>query len=274
MIKLQINNGMKLAIDFAGNSNDQAVIFFHGGGQTRHAWGEALEVLAKAGYFAATVDLRGHGHSDWAEDGNYRLDAFADDIIKLCAMFDHKPILVGASLGGLSSLLAIGSADTDIARALVLVDIVPKVNTVGTDHIKDFMAANPDGFASLEEAADAIAAYTPQRKRRKDLSGLSKNLRLRDNGRYYWHWDPRFLASSNQINPENTLEIATDNIRVPVLLVRGEKSDVVDDSGVADFLQRIPHAEYVQVSGAAHMIAGDSNQQFNQVVLEFLNKHK
>lgn len=274
MIKLQINKGMSLAIDFAGNSNDQAVIFFHGGGQTRHAWGEALEVLAKEGYFAATVDLRGHGESDWAEDGNYRLDAFADDIIKLCSIFDHKPILVGASLGGLSSLLAIGSTNTDIARALVLVDIVPKVNTVGTDHIKDFMSANPDGFASLEEAADAIAAYTPQRKRRKDLSGLSKNLRLRDNGRYYWHWDPQLLSPGNQVNPIKSLDSTTDNIHLPVLLIRGEKSDIVDDSGVADFLQRVPHAEYVQVSGAAHMIAGDSNQQFNQAVLEFLNKHK
>lgn len=274
MIKLQISNNMRLAIDFAGNSSDQAVIFFHGGGQTRHAWGEALEVLAAKGYFAATVDMRGHGHSDWAKDGNYHLADFADDIINLCAMFDHKPILVGASLGGLSSLLAIGSRDTDIARALVLVDIVPKMNIAGTHHIKAFMSAHPNGFASLDDAADAIAAYTPQRKRRKDLSGLSKNLRLREDGRYYWHWDPQFLVSTKQLNLENHLEIATDNIRIPVLLVRGEKSNIVDDDGVSDFLQRVPHAEYVQVDGAAHMIAGDSNQQFNQVVLEFLSKYK
>ena len=274
MIKLLMSNGMRLAMDFAGHTNHQPVLFFHGGGQTRHAWGEALDVLASNGYLAATVDLRGHGNSDWASDGNYNLSAFADDIINLCGMFDQKPILVGASLGGLASLLAIGGSTTDIASALVLVDIVPKVNHVGTDHIKDFMSASPDGFASLEDAADAIAAYTPQRKRRKDLSGLSKNLRLREDGRYYWHWDPRFLNAGNQIDPENTLNIATDKLSLPVLLVRGEKSDVVDDDGVEDFLRRVPHAEYVQVIGAAHMIAGDSNQQFNKVVLDFLHKHQ
>ena len=53
-------------------------------------------------------------------------------------------------------------------------------------------ARAPDGFATLEEVADAIADYQPHRPRPRHLDGLAKNVRLGDDGRYHWHWDPRF----------------------------------------------------------------------------------
>lgn len=272
MLKMQGSRGLQLATDIAGNSNNPPVLLFHGGGQTRHAWGEAIAVLAEEGYFAVTVDLRGHGDSDWSETNQYELTHFAADVAALCARFSQTPILVGASLGGLAALLAAGQEAPNIAKGLVLVDIVPKVNMQGAKLIQQFMAASPDGFGSLEEAADAISAYIPHRKRPDNLNGLQKNLRQRNDGRYYWHWDPGFIDASNFVNPQTILEQAASRLDIPVMLVRGEKSDVVDDEGVRDFQRLIPHAEYVKVAGAAHMIAGDSNQQFNQVVLDFLRK--
>ena len=269
MLRVAGHKGMTLAIDAAGHSQNPPVIFLHGGGQTRHAWGEALQVLAEQNYFAVTADLRGHGDSDWDPNGDYTLASFAGDVTELCRHFAQKPILVGASMGGLSALLAVANCP-EIAKALILVDIVPKVNMEGAMQIRDFMIANSDGFASLEAAAAAIADYTPHRKRTKNPEGLKKNLRLKEDGRYYWHWDPAFMSMENASNPFTDLEQKLRHVTMPTLLVRGEKSDIVDDEGVAHFREILPQAQYVKVAGAAHMIAGDSNQQFNQVVLDFL----
>jgi non-heme chloroperoxidase len=241
-------------------------------------------VLAEAGWRAWSLDLRGHGDSDWAPDGNYSIDAFGADIKALSATLPRPPILVGASLGGLSSLLAIAESDVqeDTARGLVLVDVAHRLETVGRDRIGSFMTGNLDGFASLEEAADVIAAYNPNRPRPKDLSGLAKNLRQRDDGRWVWHWDPAFVqgrfGSADETRAEETgwgrLDSAVDNLRVPTLLVRGRSSDLLSEEGVQDFMARAPHAEFADVAGAGHMVAGDRNEVFNRAVLDFLARHR
>jgi pimeloyl-ACP methyl ester carboxylesterase len=70
-------------------------------------------------------------------------------------------VLVGASLGGVASLLAIGEAPRPW-RGLVLVDVAPTIEAAGTAPTGDFVTANLEhGFGSLEEVADAIAAYNP-----------------------------------------------------------------------------------------------------------------
>jgi pimeloyl-ACP methyl ester carboxylesterase len=57
---------------------------------------------------------------------------------------------------------------------------------------------------------------------------------------------------------------------VPVLLVRGQRSDVVDDAGIEEFRQKLPHLEIASVAGAGHMVAGDRNDAFNRSVISFL----
>lgn len=277
-------DGISLAADVAGPDDGPTVVLLHGGGQTRHSWSGTWRVLADAGWRAWSVDLRGHGDSGWAPDGNYSIDAFARDIRALSAELTRPPILVGASLGGLSSLLAISESDVqeDVARGLVLVDVAHKLEAVGRDRIGAFMTGNLDGFASLDEAADVIAAYNPHRPRPKDLSGLAKNLRQREDGRWVWHWDPAFVqgrfGSPDETRAEETgwgrLDSAVDDLRVPTLLVRGRSSDLLSEEGVADFLARAPHAEFADVAGAGHMVAGDRNEIFNQAVLAFLARHR
>ncbi len=170
--------GIRLAADAAGPLDGPPAILLHGGGQTRNAWGTTLESLASAGWRAYTMDLRGHGESEWATDGDYRIEAFTNDVVAVAASFDQLPVLVGASLGGLASLTAIGERPADpVARALVLVDIAAQVETDGKNRIGAFMQERMhDGFASLEEVADAIGAYNPHRARPTDLNGLRKNL--------------------------------------------------------------------------------------------------
>ncbi|HTG22751.1 MAG TPA: alpha/beta hydrolase [Reyranella sp.] len=268
-------DGVQLVGDAWGDSANPPAFLFHGGGQTRHAWKGTAALLAQRGYFAMAIDLRGHGDSGWSPDGNYAPDRFATDVRQLASGLGRKPILIGASLGGVSSLIAAGEAPRPIARALVLVDITPKIDPAGVSRIRGFMAAHiDDGFASLDDAADAIAAYLPHRKRPKSLDGLRKNLRLGSDGRYRWHYDPALVNdSSRQADPnrEARLTKAAQNLNVPLLLVRGGSSELVSVEIAREFVTKVPGARYVDVHGASHMVAGDVNDPFTDQVVAFLD---
>jgi pimeloyl-ACP methyl ester carboxylesterase len=264
---------LRLVGDAYGDPSASPVLLLHGGGQTRHAWGGTAAALASHGRHAISLDLRGHGDSGWDPEADYRVETFARDLCAVARQLPSRPAVVGASLGGLAALIAQGESDTPPASAVVLVDIAPRVDPVGVVRIVEFMTGYPDGFASLEEAADAVASYVPHRPRPRDLNGLRKNLRLGSDGRYRWHWDPRFMSGERppraSQDPER-LEAAARALRVPTLLVRGRQSDVVNEDGARAFLALVPHARYVDVSGAGHMVAGDQNDPFTQAVVSFL----
>ena len=265
---------LRIVGDAYGDPADRPVLLLHGGGQTRHAWGETAAALADEGHHAVALDLRGHGDSSWDPEGEYGPDAIARDVTSIAKHFPTRPSMVGASLGGLAILLAQGESPDPPASAVVLVDIAPRVEPRGVERILGFMGAHPDGFATLEDAADAVAAYIPHRPRPKDLNGLRKNLRLGPDGRYRWHWDPRMMRDGRPRATDNTarLEAAARGLRVPTLLVRGRLSDVVSEDGARAFLDLVPHARYVDVSGAGHMVAGDRNDPFTDAVVRFLGE--
>jgi len=274
-------DGNRLAADEAGDPGDPPVVLLHGGGQTRHSWGTTLGAVARKGWHAYAIDLRGHGESDWAPDGDYTLDAFAGDVLAISHALPEPPVLVGASLGGIASLAAIGEhTDESVARALVLVDVAPRMEEEGRLRIGAFMMEHMDeGFASLDEVADAIQAYNPHRPRPTDLKGLQKNLRRADTGRWYWHWDPAFIGGRLG-SPDETRSSIVDPARlgkaaraltVPTLLVRGRVSDLLSEEGAQELLEMVPHARLVDVAGAGHMVAGDRNDLFNDAVVQFLD---
>ena len=264
-------DGLLLAGDSWGDPQGQLVVMQHGFGQTRHAWKSAGEALGAAGYYVVAYDHRGHGDSQWSVQGNYNQSALLGDLqCIVSAIGKPRPILIGASMGGVNSLLAAGEELVD-ARALVLVDIAPRVEEQGADRILSFMAQSPDGFASLEEVADAVARYQPGHKRPKTPEGLAKNVRLGADGRYRWHWDPRMLATRGETSKRRErLEQSARKLRIPTLLVRGGLSDVITEQGAREFLQMCPHSEYVNVSGAGHMVAGHRNDAFTQAIFDFL----
>ena len=264
---------LRIVGDAYGDPASPPVLLLHGGGQTRHAWGGTAAALAEAGRHAVALDLRGHGDSDWDPDGDYGIDALAGDVISVAHHFPSPPAMVGASLGGLAILIAQGESAKPPAAAVVLVDIAPHVEPEGVQRIIGFMGAHPEGFASLEDAADAVGGYVPHRPRPKDLTGLRKNLRLGADGRYRWHWDPRLMSGRGRPRAtDNTarLEAAARALRVPTLLVRGRLSDVVSADGARAFLGLVPHARYSDVTGAGHMVAGDRNDPFTEAVVRFL----
>ena len=216
-----------------------------------------------------------HGDSSWDPDGAYDRFSYAEDVIDVVRALARPPVLVGASLGGISSLLAIHRAGGELAAALVLVDIATRMEMEGIERIFSFMQARPDGFASLEEAADAVAAYNPHRPRPKDLSGLQKNLRLGDDGRWRWHWDPAFMRMRDPAEPpreHHDADVAAESLRIPTLLVRGRMSDILSEEGVRIFLEQVPHAKYADITGAGHMgPRATANDVFCDAVLDFLD---
>jgi pimeloyl-ACP methyl ester carboxylesterase len=275
-LRYDVGSGMVLAADAWGTPADPPVILLHGGGQTRHAWGGTGQALARAGFHAISVDLRGHGESGWDSEGDYRLECHAEDLRGIVRTLDQRPALVGASLGGMVSLIYEGELYPRSARAIVFVDITPRPEREGVERVLAFMRAHPEGFASVADAARAVSAYLPHRPPPSDTRGLERNLRLGEDGRWRWHWDPALLEgidrrrqSSNY--PDRLLDAARA-ISVPTMLVRGRMSDVVSEQSAREFLDLVPHAEYVDVADAAHMVAGDSNDAFSGAVVGFLSR--
>jgi pimeloyl-ACP methyl ester carboxylesterase len=276
--------GNKLVGDVTGEAGPP-VLLLHGGGQTRHAWRKTNEVIARLGRVAYAVDQRGHGDSEWIEDGAYSFPDFAADARTLADTLTKqtgtRPVAVGASLGGIASMLAEGGAgkpaNGHAFSALVLVDITPRVDLDGVAKVQGFMREHArEGFATVAEAAEAVAAYLPHRPRPRSNEGLKKNLRLHPDGRWRWHWDPRFLDGRRRVGAgggevETMLVEAAKRIKVPSLLVRGASSELVQEKHAKDFLELVPHATYVDVSGARHMVAGDRNDQFASAIRTFLS---
>lgn len=271
--RFDIGSGLSVAADVGGDPAGSPVLLLHGGGQTRHSWKKTFDALVAAGHYVVSPDARGHGDSDWDPNGDYSLDALVADLLALLAQIPPRPVLIGASMGGLTALAAVGEAEQSFARALALVDIAPTMNAEGIEQITAFMRSNEQGFTSLDDAVDAVAKFNPHRPRPSDASGLARNLRERD-GRLYWHWDPR-LISPNQHDREalqSRLIAAARRLRVPTLLIRGELSNVVGQREVEHFRALVPDAEFIDVADASHMVAGDRNDAFSQSVLDFITR--
>lgn len=258
----------------AGTPCGQTVVLLHGGGQTRHSWRQTGARLAASGRRVFAVDARGHGDSQWAVDGDYSIAAHSKDVTELVAGLPGHRVLVGASLGGMAALTA-QAHDSALAAALVLVDIVPKAEPEGLRKIHDFMTSGLSGFATIDDAVAAVAAYNPRRTRPPRPDGLRKNLRHRE-GRWYWHWDPRILehrenAVHAALAREAQARAHARRITVPTLVIHGAQSDVVSDSGVADLLGLIDDSRSIDVAGTGHMVGGDDNDVFTESLLGFLD---
>lgn len=267
-------DGIDLAADRYGAPSRGSVLLAHGGGQTRYAWAKTAAALGELGWEAIAIDLRGHGDSGWSPTGDYQIERFAEDLADVAREIGNRPALIGASLGGLAGLYAAAEVTPGPFSSITLVDIVPSMDPNGAAKVMQFMSAHvAQGFGSLEEAADVIAAYLPHRPRRADLSGLAKNLRQRNDGRFRWHWDPNFVAGVNRgrsLEDAERFQAGLVNLDLPVHLIRGRLSELVSREAAEAFVAQMPNARFTDVNGASHMVAGDQNDAFLDSVVDFL----
>jgi len=265
--------GLRLEADTLGDTERSAVVLLPGAGQTRLAWRRTALALAHAGHRVISLDLRGHGGSDWSNTGDYSIDAFVGDVLQVLQQVTPAPVVVGASIGGIALAIALGEYPGTCVKALVLVDVVPDMQTDGLARIRDFMEAGTAGFATLEEATAAVAKYLPEKPRSSSTAGLEKNLRHGADGRLYWHWDPAFHRGSKARAEGGMFErmaAAAGRVRVPTLLVSGGQSDVVNPEGIARLRRCIPQARWVSIPGARHMMTGSGNHEFTAALLDFV----
>ncbi|MDB5738854.1 MAG: alpha/beta hydrolase [Sphingomonas bacterium] len=266
-------DGLDLAADVFGPVDGTPVLFFHGGGQSRRSWRGSARAIGRAGYRAMTFDLRGHGESDWAPDGDYLLDAYARDVEALVDGLAGPVVLVGASRGGQAALVAAARRPGRIGLAM-LADSAPRLRDEGVENIRGFFRLSSLGFESVEAAADALVEHLHQ-PRVTPASGLARALRTADDGRLYWHWDPK-TVSPEFLNPPSegiALETAAATMRDPLVLVRGEFSSIVTPESVAHFRMLAPQLEVIEAKGAGHMFTADRNDVFAEQLLAQLARH-
>ena len=263
-------DGLELAGSAYGDPAAPPVLFFHGGGQSRNAWLGSAKTVAEAGYYGVSFDLRGHGDSDWAADGDYLLDAFGRDVERLLYQFERPVTLVGASRGGQAALVG-GSRHPDRVRLIMLADVAPLMRDDGVDGIRTFFEEGETGFASLDDAADSLARNLHQ-PRMADASKLARSMRQDDAGRWHWHWDP-VTGKREFLHPPSEGEsilAAAARLQSPAVLVRAELSHLLADQGVATFQQLAPQLEVVTAPGVGHMFTADRNDEFAAQLLEVL----
>jgi pimeloyl-ACP methyl ester carboxylesterase len=266
---------LRLAGETWGAAEAPVVLLLHGGGQHRHSWRDTSAALADAGLYVISLDARGHGDSEWSPTGDYDVLTQRDDVLAVLDTLGRPVIIVGASMGGLTGLLVAQAAGPDRVQALALIDVVPKYEKTGSSRIRHFMQSGLGGFERLEDAADAVAAYLPHRPRPRSVDGLRRNLRQREDGRWYWHWDPVMMTTPPSDDPDERLaqlEQAAQDLTIPVLLVHGKLSDVVTEAGANEFKNLVSDVRLVHIAGAGHTAAGDDNDEFSRVVIDFCNE--
>lgn len=271
LIRLE-GDGLTLTGEAFGDPAAAAVLFFHGGGQSRAAWVGSAQAVGSAGYYGVSIDLRGHGDSDWAADGDYLLDAFARDVERLITQFERPVTLVGASRGGQAALVG-GSRHPDLVRLIMLADVAPLMRDDGVDGIRAFFAEGVAGFASLDDAADSLERHLDQ-PRVRDSGRLASSMRRDLSGRWHWRWDPA-TGRREFLNPPSEGKAVLDaaaRVRSPVTLVRAELSHLLTDEGVARFHELAPQLEVITAPGVGHMFTADRNDAFAAQLLERLER--
>ena len=262
-------DGITLCADAFGDAGAPPVLFFHGGGQSRRAWRGSARRVAAAGYYGLTFDLRGHGDSDWAEDGDYDVRAYGRDVARLLEGLQPPVTLVGASRGGQASLIGAAQRPEQVAL-IMLADVVPRLRDNGVDEMRLFFERSARGFATLDEAADVLSKLGHERP--ADPAGLARAMRQDQSGRYFWQWDPR-TVDPRFLNPPSegeAVEAAAALIQCPVIMVRAEHSNVVTDKGVAHFRSITPQLQVIGAKGVGHMFTGDRNDSFAEMLLTYL----
>ena len=252
-------------------TGEPELVLVHGGAQNAHTWDTVALALGRP---LVALDLPGHGHSAHREDHAYWPAENAIAIEQAVrALAPEARVVVGMSLGGLTSL---GLADRapDLVRRLVLVDVTPGVNREKSSAIAQFIDG-PEYFESFDEILDRTVQFNPTRSVSSLRRGILHNAIATDDGRWCWRYDlPRRGSGegdSGQVMPGlDALWDAVGRLRVPLLLVRGATSPVVDDEDVAELQRRDPQAEVVVVEGAGHSVQGDKPRELAEILRSLL----
>lgn len=262
------------------------LVLIHGGAQNAHTWDTVALALGRP---LVAVDLPGHGHSDHRDDGPFGPRENAADVeVALRVLAPDARMVVGMSLGGLTSIALAGRAP-DLVRRLVLVDVTPGVDKERAAPIAQFVSG-PESFESFDEILQRTIEFNPTRSVQSLRRGVLHNAVQRADGRWVWRYQrPRMMelalrpegeepdgeeprADDPPVPDFTTLWDDLGGVRVPVMLVRGTTlGSVVTDEHVEEFRRRQPAGRIEAVEGAGHSIQGDAPLELAALLDGFLD---
>jgi pimeloyl-ACP methyl ester carboxylesterase len=251
-------------------TDEPQLVLVHGGAQNAHTWDT---VALDLGAPLVAVDLAGHGHSGWRDDGAYTPANLADDLAVVVRKLAPKArAVVGMSLGGLTSM-ELAARHGDLVRHLVLVDITPGVNQEKAKAVIDFVDG-PQSFASFDDLLARTIEHNPTRTESSLRRGILHNAHQRADGSWEWNYDRRSHARSRDVGDETDVKTPVfsplwddfASVRCPLLLLRGSLSPVVDDADVAEARRLQPSIRVEVVDGAGHSIQGDRPRELAELI--------
>lgn len=250
-----------------GDPDAPAILLLHGGNQSAHSWDLVSLHLAER-YHVLALDQRGHGDSEWARDLDYGIDTRAVDAMQFISDRGmHAPVIIGHSMGGLVTMKMILEDDA-VAAGVVLVDVGPELSPRGVGVVRDFITHNVE-FDDLDTFLDRVTQYDRFRSRDHIARTVKYNLLRRPDEVYASKVDHRRLPSNSSVPPVADLE-SFGSVKVPVLLVRGGESDVLEADAAERFVAALKNGRLATVDRAGHNVHSGNTPGFIDAVTPFL----
>ena len=259
-----INGGTINFVD-TGKTGAMPVVFVHGFPFSQAMWREQV-ALAGASFRTVAYDVRGHGLSDIG-DGQYTIEGHVDDLVGLLDLLRiAQAAVVGLSMGGYITLRAL-ERNPERFRAAVLCDTRSDADS---DETKLGRAAS---IAAIKKDGSAPFAAGFLKRLFAPESFTSKPEAIALVRSIIEHTPPLSLAGTLLALAARTDTTASlDKIRVPVLILTGEKDPITPPSAAEAMHRRIPGSELHLVPGAAHMSNLENPAFFNEKLLAFLTR--
>ena len=262
-------NGLRLHYVDWGNEPAPPLVLLHGHGSNVHTFDQLADRLRREWRIIA-LDQRGHGDSDWADD--YDGEHFVADFQAFTSAVGLERFsLLGHSMGGLVAM-AYAAANPDAVERLVIVDIGPEIARGGTESVRRQTVEAPEEFDSLEDVYAFLRASDPEPPDDMLRYRAKHGARQLENGKWGWKYDRALRSPSGESrlpDPE-LLWAALASIPCPTLVVRGERSEILD-AAVAERMERtLPQGRYVEVENAGHRITLDNLDGLEREVRAFL----
>jgi pimeloyl-ACP methyl ester carboxylesterase len=245
------------------------LVLIHGGAQNAHTWDTVALALDRP---LVAVDLPGHGFSSWRDDAAYDPVTNAGAVATaIDALAPSAETVVGMSLGGLTAI-ALAARRPELVGRLCLVDVTPGVNAEKGAAIAAFVKG-PESFESFDEILQRTMEFNPTRSESSLRRGILHNAVELDDGRWAWrhHFSRGISEGREGAIPWDNAALWDDlsKVAVPVMLVRGTLSPVVDDDDVAEVLRRQPEARIELVEGSGHSVQGDRPLELAALIAGF-----
>jgi pimeloyl-ACP methyl ester carboxylesterase len=242
-------DGVSLKASAFGNPAAPPILFLHATCQTRWTWNAAANLAARRGYFAIAPDLRGHGLSSWAPDGDYSPRAFASDVVAILDQLKRPVTIVGHSLGGWIALAA-GAQRPDRIRMIVSFDAAPTMSIAGNENFYDFYNMAVRGFDTVEEAAREVSERF--RVPIRNLARFRKRF-VEKEGRLYFRWDPKVeMVHKVADQYQDWLLGLLEGFPRPTVLMLAEQGSFVSGEAIRAMHARIPRLAIERWQGTYH----------------------